>query len=67
MKVATHDGSSTVGRILDSTDEDVVLEVDGAKHTLDLADVAQAHIQIEFNRPQRPRGDGAGSDGHEEG
>jgi ribosome maturation factor RimP len=64
VKVATQDGRSTVGRILDSTDEDVTLEVDGTKHHLELADIAQAHVQIEFNRKQRPGGD---ADEHEEG
>ena len=48
------------GRILDSTDDAVTLEVGGTKQQVAYADVKKALVQVEFNR----RADGG--DGGEE-
>jgi ribosome maturation factor RimP len=51
VKVATQDGATVTGRITEQDDETVTLDVDGNPRTLALADIAKAHVQIEFNRP----------------
>jgi ribosome maturation factor RimP len=60
VKVTLADGGSVTGRILDSTDDAVTLEVGGTKQQVAYADVKKALVQVEFNR----RADG--SDGGEE-
>ena len=44
------DGSSVTGRVKDADDAGVVLDVDGTARTLLLAEVASAHVQVEFTR-----------------
>ncbi len=55
VKVVTTDGETVSGRILDSTDTSVRLDVDGTHREVAYADVEKAVIQIEFNR--RPKED----------
>ncbi|CAN5694031.1 ribosome maturation factor RimP [soil metagenome] len=50
VKVKLVDGSSFTGRICDSGDETVVVEVSGTDRLVTLADVQRALVQIEFNR-----------------
>jgi ribosome maturation factor RimP len=52
VKVVTHDGGTTVGRVTSADDDGAVLETDGAARTLSYADVAKAHVQVELNRPR---------------
>jgi ribosome maturation factor RimP len=51
VKVALVEGGEVQGRIGLSTDESVVLDVDGTERELAYADIAKARVQIEFNRP----------------
>lgn len=50
--VAVHlrDGQSCTGRILEVTDSDAAVDVDGTSRRLAYADVAKARIEVEFNR-----------------
>jgi ribosome maturation factor RimP len=50
VKVTLADGSTVTGRIGESTDRAVTLDVDGARREVAYADVAKALVQIEFNR-----------------
>jgi ribosome maturation factor RimP len=50
VNVTLADGGSVTGRILDSTDDAVTLEVGGAKQQVAYADVKKALVQVEFNR-----------------
>ncbi|MGZ6884243.1 MAG: ribosome maturation factor RimP [Nocardioidaceae bacterium] len=52
VKVTLTDGTTLVGRILDSDEQLATVDVDGAAHELALADVSKARIQIEFNRKE---------------
>ena len=51
VKVTLTDGSSMTGRIGESGEETVTVEVSGVEKVLAYADVARALVQIEFNRP----------------
>ncbi len=44
------EGAPVTGRLLESTDAGVVLDVDGVRRELALGDVAQGHVQVEFDR-----------------
>lgn len=50
VKVTLADGSEVTGRIGDSDEEQVSLDVDGTTRALPYADVKKALVQIEFNR-----------------
>jgi ribosome maturation factor RimP len=50
VKITFTDGSSVTGRIGDSGDEAVTVEVDGTEREVAYADVAKALVQVEFNR-----------------
>ncbi|MGA8209086.1 MAG: ribosome maturation factor RimP [Nocardioidaceae bacterium] len=52
VKVALADGGTLTGRITDSDDDRVVLDVDGTRHEVALAAVSRAVVQIEFNRKE---------------
>jgi ribosome maturation factor RimP len=52
VKVVTRDGRTLVGRITGHDDDGATLDVDGANRPVAYADVAKAHIQIEFNRKE---------------
>ena len=51
VKTDLSDGSSVIGRIGDSDDEGVELDVDGTERRIAYGDVAKAIVQVEFNRP----------------
>ena len=51
VRVTTREGRSLTGRVVAQDDESATLDVDGTKETVALAEVAKAHVQIEFNRP----------------
>ena len=54
VQVTSTDGGQITGRVVDSDDEGVRLEVDGTQRRIAYADVAKALVQIEFNRPGAP-------------
>jgi ribosome maturation factor RimP len=51
VKVTAVDGSSVTGRVQSSDEQSATLDVDGTHRVVPLAEVAKAHVQIEFNRP----------------
>jgi ribosome maturation factor RimP len=51
VAVTTGSGEHYNGRIVASSDEAAVLEVDGQRREVALADVAKALVQVELNRP----------------
>jgi ribosome maturation factor RimP len=51
VKVTFDDGTSATGRILESTDDAVSLEVSGQQRQVAYAEVKKALVQVEFNRP----------------
>lgn len=57
VKVSLADGSGLTGRVLSSTDDAVVLDVDGTHREVPYADVAKALVQIEFNRTTEKKDD----------
>jgi len=50
VKVTSTDGSTFVGRILESDDDAATLDVDGTRREVGYAEVAKALVQVEFNR-----------------
>ena len=50
VKVTLVEGGEVTGRIGESDDDKVFLEVDGDERELPYADIAKARVQIEFNR-----------------
>ena len=50
VKVTLTDGSSATGRILESDEDGVTIEVSGRKRTVAYAEVKKALVQVEFNR-----------------
>jgi len=65
VAVTTTDGASRTGRIVEAGEDRVVLEVDGDRQQLALADVSKARVQVEFNRKggtPDPADDGAPDD-----
>lgn len=52
-------GGQLTGRIGDSDDDGVHLDVDGTERRIAYAEVAKALVQIEFNRPGSPDEDAA--------
>ena len=57
VAVTTTDGSSRTGRIVESGEDAVGLDVDGHRLELPLAQVATARVQVELNRKGRPEDD----------
>jgi ribosome maturation factor RimP len=51
-KVSLHDGSQVTGRVGDSDDAGVTLDVSGTTRRIAYDDVAKALVQVEFNRPK---------------
>ena len=51
VKVTLTDGSTSTGRIQDSTEDEVALEVSGRRREIAYAEVKKALVQVEFNRP----------------
>lgn len=56
VAVTLTDGSQLTGRIGDSSDATVVLDVDGTAREVGFSEVARAVVQIEFNRRDTGRG-----------
>ena len=56
VAVTTTDGSTRTGRILESREDAVVLDVDGERLDVPLAEVAKARVEVELNRTS-PAGD----------
>jgi ribosome maturation factor RimP len=52
VKVVTRGGATVVGRIAGHTEQGATLDVEGRTVPVSYADVAKAHIQIEFNRKE---------------
>jgi ribosome maturation factor RimP len=52
VKVRTQDGETVRGRITSNDDDVVRLDVDGSPRELALAQVAKAHVEVEFNRKE---------------
>ncbi len=50
VKVTLADGSAATGRIIESTDESVTLEIGGARREVAYGEVKKALVQVEFNR-----------------
>jgi ribosome maturation factor RimP len=50
VKVTFADGKSATGRIGESSEEQVTLDVDGAREQVAYAEVKKALVQVEFNR-----------------
>ena len=50
VKATLADGTSLTGRITDSSEESVTLDVSGERREVPYADVAKALVQVEFNR-----------------
>ena len=50
VKATLTDGSTVAGRITESGEDAVTLDVDGTARDLAYADVAKALVQVEFNR-----------------
>jgi ribosome maturation factor RimP len=51
VKVTTTGNETLTGRIIEADDQRAVLDVKGVTRSIDLADVAKARVQVEFNRP----------------
>jgi ribosome maturation factor RimP len=51
VKVTFTDGEVATGRILESDDASVTLEISGERREVAYGDVAKALVQVEFNRP----------------
>ena len=48
--MTTRDGQTVTGRIVDSSEDAVTLDLDGSRREVAYADVAKALVQVEFNR-----------------
>jgi ribosome maturation factor RimP len=66
VAVQTTDGEALVGRVLSSTEDSVVLDLDGAQRRLAFDDVGKALVQVEFNRPGAADLTAAGDDDEDE-
>lgn len=53
VEITPHEGDVVLGRIVSSTDETVLLDVDGTQREVAYADVRKALIQVELNRKSR--------------
>jgi ribosome maturation factor RimP len=62
VTVTFEDGSSSTGRIGESSDEKVTLEVSGTHQDVAYADVKKALVQVEFNRPGKDEKDEEGGE-----
>lgn len=57
VKATLADGTTVTGRITDSSEESVTLDVSGEAHEVAYADVAKAFVQVEFNRKSEKKDD----------
>ena len=51
VSVTTTDGTRLTGRIVSTTEESVLLDVEGRRSSLMLADATRALVEVELNRP----------------
>lgn len=63
VKATLADGSTVTGRVLESDDDGVLLDLDGTPTRYVYADMTSARVQVEFNRRTAP---GAAEDRSEE-
>jgi len=54
VAVTTRNGAKLTGRVKESTDHEVVLEVDGSRSRVSYDDIAKAKVQVELTRPEAP-------------
>jgi len=54
VSVTTSDGAGLTGRVKESTDDEVVLDVDGSRRRVSYDGIAKAKVQVEFTRPDDP-------------
>lgn len=54
VKATLADGSTVTGRVLESDDDSVLLDLDGTPTRYAYADVTSARVQVEFNRRTAP-------------
>ena len=66
VKVTFVDGKAATGRVLDSDEESVTLDVGGARQQVAYAEVGKALVQVEFNRPKDDANDNADELGDDE-
>lgn len=59
VKVVLADGDTLTGRVVESGDDEAVLDVDGGRRPVRFAEVAKALVQIEFNRTSGTEADGS--------
>jgi ribosome maturation factor RimP len=62
VMVMFEDGSSVTGRIGESSEEKVTLEVSGTNQDVAYVDVKKALVQVEFNRPGKDEKDEEGGE-----
>ncbi len=62
VKVATVDGTSLTGRLVDVDDDGIGVESDGALTRLVWDRIASGRVEIEFNRPRGTTDETAGED-----
>jgi ribosome maturation factor RimP len=55
VAVRLGDGDTITGRIVSSTEQSVLLDLDGATQDIRFADVDRALVQVELNRPKAAR------------
>jgi ribosome maturation factor RimP len=53
VKVSLADDTTVTGRVVDSDDDGVTLDVDGDQRRLGYAGIRRAKVQVEFNRPAK--------------
>lgn len=54
VTITTHEGETVTGRVTDSDDGQVTLDLDGAVQSVAFDTVDQARVQVEFNRKEGP-------------
>lgn len=57
VKATLADGTTVTGRIADSSEESVTLDVSGETREVAYADVTKAFVQVEFNRKSEKKDD----------
>lgn len=54
VKITTHEGRTVTGRVAESDEERVTLDVDGAPEVVAFDTVDKARVQVEFKRKEGP-------------
>jgi ribosome maturation factor RimP len=50
VEASTSDGDKVRGRVTEADDTTVTFDIDGTQRVIDLADLGDGHVQLEFNR-----------------